>query len=112
MLHTFGFSSFFFFVFVQNSLENLFSLFFAIVKAVVICADDDDAKVDGEVSDVNVQNEVFWDSWDADRSPSFATVFHAGISVNVIHEHLDVGGFHLCDLFWVGENGYWVHWAD
>ena len=112
MLYTFGFSPFFFFVFVQNSLENLFSLFFTIVKAVVICADDGDTKVDCEVANVNVQDEALWDTWDADRGPGFATVFHAGIGVNVVHQHLDVGSFHFCNLIGVGENGYRVHRAD
>ena len=54
MLYTFGFCPFFFFIFVQNSLENLFSLFFTIIKAIVICTYDYDAKIDCEVADVNV----------------------------------------------------------
>ena len=59
VLHTFGFGSFFFFVLVQDCLEDLLSLFFAIVEAVVVGADDDEAEVDCEVTDVNMQDEGF-----------------------------------------------------
>lgn len=112
MLYTFGFSPFFFFVFVQNSLENLLSLFFAIVKAIVISTHYDYTKINCEVPNVNMQDKTLRNTWNTDRSPCFATVFHAWIGVNVIHKHLDVGSFHFRDLFGVSENGYWIHRAD
>lgn len=111
MLDAFGFSSLLFFVFVQNSLEDLFSLFFAVVKAIVIRTHDHYTKIDCEVPNVNVQDEALGNTWNADRSPSFSTVLHAWIGVNVIHKHLDVGSFHFSNLLGVSENGYWVHGA-
>jgi hypothetical protein len=41
----------------------------------VICADEDDPEVGGEISNVNIEEEVFRDSWDTYWCPGFS-VFH------------------------------------
>jgi len=77
-------------VFVEDCLKDLFRLLLALVERIVVGADDQDAKVDCEITDVNVKDELLGDSWDADRSPGFATVFHARVCENVVEQDLDI----------------------
>lgn len=112
MLHALCFRPLLLLVFVKNSLEDLLSLFLTIIKAVVVCADDDYAEVDGEVADVDVQDELFRDAGDTDGSPCFSAVFHAWIGVNIVHQYLNVSWLHLSNLFRVRKYRYRVHGTD
>lgn len=111
MLNTLRLCTFFFLVLVQDGLEDFFSLLFAIIEAVVVCADDDDTEVDCEVANVDMEDELFGDAWDADRGPCFSAVLHARIGVDIVHQDLNVGCLHLSNLLWVCENGNGVHRA-
>lgn len=99
-------------IFVEDGLEDLLGLLFALVKVVWVCAHDDYAKVDREIPDVDVQNELLRYSRDTNGRPSLATVFHARIGVYVVHEDLHVLGLDLCHLLGIRENTNRVHRAD
>jgi len=78
------------FVFVKDWLVDLFSLFFALVERVMICTDNNNAEVDCEVSNIDVKNELLWNTWDTYWSPSFSSIFHTWICIDIVHKHLNV----------------------
>ena len=71
--------------------EDLLPTFLAFEKYIswVICADEDDPEVGGEISYVYIEEEVFRDSWDTYWCPGFS-VFHWGIRINVVQEYINI----------------------
>jgi hypothetical protein len=104
--HLLSFCPFLFLIFVKNCLEYLFCLFFTLIEAIVISAHDNYPKVDSKVPYIDVQNELLADPRNTNRSPSFSSVFHAWVCINVVHEDLDVLGFDLTDLLWISKDRY------
>lgn len=90
-------------------MVDLFSLFLALVEAVVVCAHYQDAEVYGEVANVNVQDELLRDARNAYRGPGFSSVLHAGVCVDVVQQDLDVLGLQFSYLLWVSEDTNRVH---
>tara|TARA_B110000305_G_C19413472_1_gene626735 strand:+ start:776 stop:1156 length:381 start_codon:yes stop_codon:yes gene_type:complete len=59
-----------------------------------------------------VQNKLLGYARNTNGRPSLATVFHAGVRVNVIHEDLHILGLDFSNLLGICENAYGVHGAD
>ena len=83
-------------------------MLFALIKAIVVGADNYNTEIDCEVSDVDVQDECFRDARDADWCPGFTTVFHAGVGVDIVQQHLYILWLHRTYLLRICENAYWV----
>ena len=96
-------------VFFKDGLIDLFCLLFAFVEGVVVSANDDNAKVNCKVSDIDVKNELFRYTWYTNGRPSLSSVFHARVSINVIHKHLNILWFQFWHLFRISEDTYRVH---
>ena len=92
-------------------MEDFFSLLLAFVEAPWIRAHNHYSKVDGEIPRINVQDELFGYARYADRRPSLATVFHAGVSINIIHQDLDILRLNLRNLIRICKDAYWIHRA-
>lgn len=99
-------------VFVEDRLINFLSLFLALVEIIWISAYNQDSKIHGVKSHINMQEELLRDARNTYRGPGLSAVFHAGIGVDVIHQDLHVVRADLGDLLWVGEDGDWVKGGD
>ena len=98
-------------VLVDNGLEDLLGLLFALVEVIGVRTDYNDAEVDCEVPDVDVKDELLGDTRDANGCPCLSTILHAWVCIDVVHQNLDVLRLQLGDLLWVSENGDGVHGA-
>lgn len=96
-------------VFVEDGLEYLLCLLLALVKAVVVSANHHYSKVHSKVANIDMQNVLLRNTRDANWRPSLTSILHAGVCINVVHQHLDVLWLHFAYLLWICENGDRIH---
>jgi hypothetical protein len=102
----------FFSIFVQNGLIYLFSLLFALIEVVWVSTNDKNTKIDSVKPHVDVKKKLFGYSWNANGCPSFTSIFHAWVCVDVVEQHLHVVRPYFGNLFGIGENCYGVQRRD
>ena len=101
-----------FFVFIEDGLVYLFCLLLALVETVVVSADNQNAKVDSEVANVNMKDELLRDTWNANWCPCFSTILHAWVRIDIVQQYLDVLGLEFRHLFRIGEDTNRIHRTD
>lgn len=70
----------------REFFKDVLSRFLALEKdiSLVVSADENNTEVDGEIVDINVEEEIFGDSRDANWSPGFS-ILHGGVRIDVVH---------------------------